>query len=118
MEAWVQEWSQKCTQKWTQNWTPFGEPRCSETQGIQWGFDLFDLSEGSSFGFIPGLILSSISGPLYFGTFQVFNSSFNCQMNSEKSDFGLNVENLMGGGLIMEILILNGNDYENITKPQ
>ena len=38
--------------KWTQNRGPFGEPRCSETQGIQRVLELFGLSEGSSFGLI------------------------------------------------------------------
>ena len=59
------------TRKWIQNRPPFGEPRCSETQGIQGGLELFGLSEGSSFGLIFGVILGSISGPPDFGTFQV-----------------------------------------------
>ena len=49
---------------------PFGEPRCSETQGIQRVLELFDRSEGSSFGLILGVILGSFSGHPNFGTFQ------------------------------------------------
>ena len=93
MEAGAQKWSQKGTQKWTQNRTPFGEPRCSATQGIQRVLELFGLSEGSSFGLISGLILGTIPGPQKFGTFQVlikFNEGCKCKMakmNSGKSDF-------------------------------
>ena len=61
MEAGAQKWSQKGTQKWTQNRTPFGEPRCSETQGIQMVLELFDLSEG--------YILELIFGSTDFGSF-------------------------------------------------
>ena len=63
MEAGAQKWYQKGTQKWTQNWVPFGEPRCSETQGIQRVLELLGISEGSSFGLISGLILGPIPGP-------------------------------------------------------
>ena len=69
------------------NPTPFGEPRCSETQGIQRASELFGLSEGSSFGLISGLILGSISGPPKSGTFQGligFNISFIHKMSFYK----------------------------------
>ena len=71
MEAGAKKWFRKGTQKWILNRTPFGEPRCSETQGIQRVLELFDLSEGSSFGLIFGYIFGSISGPPNFRTFQV-----------------------------------------------
>ena len=73
MEAGAKIWIRKGTQKGTQNRIPFGEPRCSETQGIQMDLELFDLSEGSSFGIISGAIWGSIPGPPNSGIFQEFN---------------------------------------------
>ena len=80
MEAGAQKWSQKGTQKWTRNWTPFGEPRCSETQGIQRVLELFDRSEGSGFGLISGVILGTFPGPPNFGTFQGLIKLIKAQM--------------------------------------
>ena len=45
------------------NRTPFGEPRCSETQGKQRVPELFGLSEGSIFGLISDTFWAQFRDP-------------------------------------------------------
>ena len=76
MEAGAKKWIREGNPKGTQNLTPFGEPRCSETQGIQRVLELFGLLEGTSFGLISGAISGPIPGPPEFGTLQDSNEHF------------------------------------------
>ena len=71
MEAGAKKWSRKGTQKWTLNRTPFGEPRCSETQGIQYILEFLASQRGPVLGSF-WIHLGPIPGPKKSGTFQEF----------------------------------------------